>query len=206
MIKLLKIQFLCLVYCCTAICLKAQELDSALQLKVGTKLLYTYEIDNKLYRNTFIVEIKSITPTLSFHWSLSKPIIKSGNIEISKKALSKGSSFFASFSGGDLLLTNQTSMVLSRKLFRNLSKNEKKIKLSVNYGKPIIEPFFVVDSGSSAFKKTIINCNKKQILLKNYTLENNNKTKVVSVWDNASFPILLYLETDSKMFLEEIIL
>jgi len=186
---------------------QAQKPASNFKLQVGNKLIYT--VDQGLERYNFIMTIKTLAPTVTFDWKMTAPVNKNGTIIMNKNAMDSAITMFNYFNGGTTKLTKQTSAFLSRNLYKQLQDGSEKIKFSVTENEDEVEEFEKIEkpktppSGSIYFpysKKV----KGKKFLFDCFILENKDGSNGLRVWKNEQFPLIIYMQTNFKIYLSEI--
>jgi hypothetical protein len=97
----------------------------------GTGL--TYQVNTHEGDYQYIVSIKELYPGLSFRWDMTFPVRADGTVAISMEAMDIATTQRNSFSifGGDLELEDETSVWVSKKVYRALKAQN---PVSINSG------------------------------------------------------------------------
>lgn len=183
----------------------AQETTS-FSLTKGTKLTYNVEQGTKEYQ--FIMKITELGESVSFDWEMTAPVNKSGSITMTADAMKNASALFNYFSGGKKTLTEETSAFLSREVYEILELSGQ-VALSVNGKNGTGEMFDVLkgmdsEKNGSMYLKFTKPVNGKDVTFDTYILENANGSNVIRVWKNEEFPLIIFMETDFKIYLTNI--
>lgn len=180
----------------------AQELTS-FSLTKGTKLIYNVEQGTNEYQ--FIMNITELGKGVSFDWEMTAPVNKTGSVTITPDAMKSATALFNYFSGGTTTLAKETSAFVSRDAYTNIEKN-KKVTLSANGINGTPETFEVLGTNESEKNGSIYleytrPVNEKDFTFQNYILENADGNKAIRVWKNAEFPLIIFMETNFKIYL-----
>ncbi|MBY0480097.1 MAG: hypothetical protein K2Q21_01980 [Chitinophagaceae bacterium] len=175
-------------------------------LSKGTKLIYNVEQGTKNYQ--FIMTITELSKSVSFNWEMTSPVNRSGSISMTADAMKSAYALFNYFSGGPTILTEETSVFISSEGYHSLIEN-KSASLSVNGIKGSKELFKVLDEVTSSVNGSIYlpysaELKGKSIKFDDLILENADGNKVIRVWKNATFPLILFMKTNFKIYLANI--
>jgi len=91
---------------------------STLMLQPG--LILVYEVDFYDFTYDFLVHIKSFEEGIEFNYEMTNDENTSGTVKISKEAFESATAQKNFFSGGEMNLTDQTTVWLSKKVFMDL--------------------------------------------------------------------------------------
>jgi hypothetical protein len=97
----------------------------------GTGLAYSVNTEGADYQ--YIIVINGLYPELSFRWDMTFPIRTNGTVKISQEAMDTATTQRNKFSvfGSDLLLEDETSVWISRKVYQALKA---KMPVLINCG------------------------------------------------------------------------
>lgn len=138
--------FILLLLLSKCILLEAQEVDTKKQkenlpftLKKGVELVYDVKQQNKKYQ--FIVTFTEVSSQrVSFDWKMTEPINFTGKVTMNENALKNAEKLFNYFTNqSNEFLTDQTSVLIAEKPYRNMLKN-KKLELDFGNRKVVLEP------------------------------------------------------------------
>lgn len=90
-------------------------------IKKGTKIIYDVSYNGMQY--SLDITIQEVENKFSFEWNTSKPLNKNGNIIIQKNATQNATTLFNFFTEDKAELVDQTSILISNKMFQNWQKN-----------------------------------------------------------------------------------
>lgn len=180
----------------------AQELTS-FSLTKGTKLIYNVEQGTNEYQ--FIMKITELGKGVSFDWEMTAPVNKTGSVTMTPDAMKSATALFNYFSGGATTLAKETSAFVSRDVYTKIEKN-KKVTLSANGINGTPETFEVLgtnesEKNGSMYLEYTRPVNEKDFTFQNYILENADGNKAIRVWKNAEFPLIIFMETNFKIYL-----
>jgi hypothetical protein len=105
--------------------------QTAFYLQEGDRLFYDVIANEQVY--TFSVDIIKLDSTISFSWSMSPPINKSGYITISENALKNAKQYMNQFAGGTKDLDQESSVFMSDANFNELA-NTNTTKMDMGEG------------------------------------------------------------------------
>ncbi|MBK8951095.1 MAG: hypothetical protein IPM85_00815 [Chitinophagaceae bacterium] len=177
-----------------------------LTLTKGTKLTYEVEQGTKAYQ--FIMKITELGKTVSFDWEMTAPINKSGSVKMTAEAMKSATALFNYFNDGQTVLAEETSAFISRDAYKSIEDN-KSVTLSANGKNGAAELFEVLNSSTSEksgsfYIDYIKPVNGKDLTFETHILENADGKKAIRVWKNAEFPLIIFMETDFKIYLTSI--
>lgn len=180
----------------------AQEVTS-FSLTKGTKLIYNVEQGTNKYQ--FIMKITELGKGVSFDWEMTAPVNKTGSVTMTPDAMKSATALFNYFNGGTTTLAKETSAFVSRNAYTKIEKN-KKVTLSANGINGTPETFEVLGTNESEKNGSIYleytrPVNEKDFTFENYILENADGKNVIRVWKNAEFPLIIFMETNFKIYL-----
>lgn len=183
----------------------AQE-ATTFSLTKGTKLTYDVEQGTKEYQ--FIMTITELGKTVSFDWEMTAPVNKSGSVKMTAEAMKSATVLFNYFSGGKTVLSEETSAFISREAYKSIDEN-KSVTLSADGKKGTAELFEVLNSTTSEKNGSIYidfikPVNGKDFTFESHILENADGKKAIRVWKNAEFPLILFMETNFKIYLTSV--
>lgn len=92
-----------------------QQSSAPAWLKPGAKLIYAVEYNASEYQMT--VSIKEVSPAFKFSFSINDPHSTKGSVNISRDALDSCTKLMSTFAAGKTELMDQTTLLLSKKLF-----------------------------------------------------------------------------------------
>lgn len=175
-------------------------------LTKGTKLTYEVEQGTKAYQ--FIMKITELGKTVSFDWEMTAPVNKSGSIKMTAEAMKSATALFNYFNGGQTILTEETSAFISRDAYKSIEETSS-VTLSANGKNGTSELFEALKSNSSERNGSIYidyikPVNGKDFTFESHILENADGKKTIRVWKNAEFPLILFMETNFKIYLTNI--
>ena len=183
----------------------SQETTS-FSLTKGTKLTYNVEQGTKEYQ--FIMKITELDKKVSFDWEMTAPVNKSGSVTMAAEAMKNATALFNYFNGGKTTLTQETSAFISRDAYKSIEEN-KSVTLSAEGKNGTPELFEVLESNTSekngsTYISYIKPVNGKEFTSDSHILENADGKKAIRVWKNAEFPLILFMETNFKIYLMNI--
>lgn len=175
-------------------------------LTKGTKLTYEVEQGTKAYQ--FIMKITELGKTVSFDWEMTAPVNKSGSVKMTAEAMKSATALFNYFNGGQTILTEETSAFISRDAYKSIEETSS-VTLSANGKNGTGELFEALKSNSSEKNGSIYidyikPVNGKDFTFESHILENADGKKTIRVWKNAEFPLILFMETNFKIYLTNI--
>lgn len=175
-------------------------------LTKGTKLTYEVEQGTKAYQ--FIMKITELGKTVSFDWEMTAPVNKSGSVKMTAEAMKSATALFNYFNGGQTILTEETSAFISRDAYKSIEETSS-VTLSANGKNGTSELFEALKSNSSERNGSIYidyikPVNGKDFTFESHILENADGKKTIRVWKNAEFPLILFMETNFKIYLTNI--
>jgi hypothetical protein len=181
--------------------------ENGFTLSKGTKLIYNVEQGAKSYQ--FIMTITELSKSVSFNWEMTSPVNRSGSITMTADAMKSANALFNYFSGGPTTLTEETSVFISNEGYHSLIEN-KSANLSVNGIKGSKELFKVLDGvaspvNGSNYLPYSAELKGKSIKFDDLILENSDGNKVIRVWKNPTFPLILFMKTNFKIYLTSIV-
>ncbi len=180
----------------------AQE-KKAFSLTKGTTLTYEVEQGDKSYQ--FIMKITELGKSVSFNWQMAAPINKSGSVTMTADAMNNATALFNYFSGGQTTLDDQTSTFISRDAYKKIVSNGT-VMLASGGANDTPESFDVLqgnhsDKNGSYYLTMSRPVNDENYIFDDYILENSDGSKVIRVWKNAEFPLIIFMETNFKIYL-----
>lgn len=175
-------------------------------LTKGTKLTYEVEQGTKAYQ--FIMKITELGKTVSFDWEMTAPVNKSGSVKMTAEAMKSATALFNYFNGGQTILTEETSAFISRDAYTSIEETSS-VTLSANGKNGTGELFEALKSNSSEKSGSIYidyikPVNGKDFTFESHILENADGKKAIRVWKNAEFPLIIYMETNFKIYLTSV--
>lgn len=166
-------------------------------IKKGTKIIYDVNYNGVQYSLT--VAVTKMENGFSFDWSTNKPFNKKGSVNILKDATQNTNTIFNFFSVEKIDLVDQTSILISNKMYENWKDNssmeifldkDKNVKSIFGNGYNHTQNFEYNNSNSNEFEcRTVIDKNGYSITYVN----------------NAAFPIIVEMNLDWSIKLRKII-
>ncbi|MBK6936627.1 MAG: hypothetical protein IPH18_06875 [Chitinophagaceae bacterium] len=154
------------------------------------------------------MKITELGKTVSFDWEMTAPINKSGSVKMTAEAMKSATALFNYFNDGQTVLAEETSAFISRDAYKSIEDN-KSVTLSANGKNGAAELFEVLNSSTSEksgsfYIDYIKPVNGKDLTFETHILENADGKKAIRVWKNAEFPLIIFMETDFKIYLTSI--
>ena len=94
-----------------------------INVKVGDKFIYNVEAGDTKY--DFTIVVKSISPAFQFTYQMTNENETTGKVTMNAAAIANSNKMYNYFSGGDVVLKDMTSVLISRKSFNDLIKPRK---------------------------------------------------------------------------------
>lgn len=166
-------------------------------IKNGTKIIYDVSNDGAQYLLT--ITVTKIGNGFSFDWYTSKPLNKKGSVNILKNATENTNAIFNFFEVEKAELINQTSILISNKMFENW-KNNSSMEIFLDESKNIKSIF------GNGYNHT-----------QNFEYKNNNSNELdcrtvsdkdgysITYLNDATFPIIVEMHLDWSIKLSKII-
>ncbi len=175
------------------LCLGYLFSNAQIDPKVGDKFIYDVDAGGQQYN--FTIVIKSLLPNVSFAWQMTNEDFSYGKVTIPAAAMTNSSKMYNYFSGGDVVLNNMTSVMLSRATYAKIL-SEKKIdifdgskKISLDYnGKDNLDYIMNAEHVSD-----------------NALYLSNENSDQFAILDNPKFPIILSMKIGWSIRLSEYI-
>ncbi|NVO02598.1 MAG: hypothetical protein HXX09_07815 [Bacteroidetes bacterium] len=151
-------------------------------IKKDAKL--TYDVNTKKANYLFMVSITNTKPDLAFNFEMTDANKIKGNVNMSEEALKNAVKFNNYFRPGELLLTDMTTVWVSKKVYSYLKKGQ---EIMVDFGDGE-EGLKFKGNEKMSFK---INDSKKEY---NVLLSETESGKKMWVLDNAENPLILKMD------------
>lgn len=165
------------------------------QITVGTQLIY--EVNTATAKYQFIVTIKKLDDGITFDWKMTAPISKKGTVVMAEEAVENAAGLFNYFATDTAKLTDQTSVWISRTMWREMHNEDEMVLISLDNGEAT--GFFREDG--EAHKITY---KGKPLDMKVSNLKSLTDTQTITVWENEKFPIILKMDLGWTIELKEI--
>lgn len=178
---------------------KAQTPDgeNKVQIKEGTKLVYDVNAQGSQYQ--FIVTVKRLKEGVGFDWEMTAPVNKKGIVEMTPEALQSATALMNYFTGGDLKLTDQTTVWVSKAVWTDMHDEDEMTDIVLDSEET--ETFLRFDGD----KKYAAKYNGSTVNLTVSDLKSLLTDNVITVWENENFPIILSMNLGWTIKLKEII-
>ena len=179
----------------------------AYKMQVGDQLVYQVEAGNNEY--DFIVTPTKLSANgITFDYKMTEPANKSGVISMNSDALKSAMAMYNQFSGGNVNLTNQTSVFASKAMMNSAVAGSSDLLL--NGADAPSENFVTLEgmdspTNGSTYIKWIKNINGISYSLDGPILENADGSKAIRYTDGGGFPFITFMILDFKIYLKEII-
>ncbi len=165
------------------------------QITVGTQLIY--EVNTATAKYQFIVTVKKLDDGITFDWKMTAPINKKGTVVMAEEAVENAAGLFNYFATDTAKLTDQTSVWISRTMWREMHNEDEMVLISLDNGEAT--GFFREDG--EAHKITY---KGKPLDMKVSNLKSLTDTQTITVWENEKFPIILKMDLGWTIELKEI--
>lgn len=159
--------------------------------KPGDKFIYNVDAGGQQY--DFIFTIKSLSPNIVFEWNMTNEGKSHGKLTIPAAALVNSNKMYNYFSNGNVTLKNQTSVFLSKGIFKTLT-TKKTVDLYDGDKK-----LNFTNNGKDGFGYKVGGDDKYLNAIYMSTDDNNRMT----VTDNPKFPIILSMDLGWSIRLAE---
>ena len=165
-------------------------------VKPGSVLTYDVNISGKKYQ--FIATLKKVGDEIAFDWNMSAPENKKGSITISSGATAKADALFSSFKEGATTLEKETSLIISRKVFNDISTTSiANIKLNGASDTATVM--------SNTINEFNFNLNGNLVAIPGWELEGGSDIKyAVDVLESFKFPLIFKMDLGWTIQLAEI--
>lgn len=168
---------------------------TAAQITVGTQLVY--EVTTASAKYQFIVTVKKLDDGITFDWKMTAPINKKGTVVMAEEAVENATGLFNYFATDTARLNDQTSVWISRTMWREMHNEDEMVLISLDNGEAT--GFFREDG--EAHK---ISFKGKPLDMKVSNLKSLTDTQTITVWENEKFPIILKMDLGWTIELKEI--
>lgn len=112
--------FLALIFCLPTFAQDVNALeDFEKAIKPGTVLTYDVSLGGKKFQ--YIATLKKIGDEISFDWETTEAPAKKGSVNLKINSVANADAFALGFNAGAADLTKETALVLSRKMFNDIS-------------------------------------------------------------------------------------
>jgi len=173
--------------------------SSFFDLKKGDQLVYHVNAGGREY--DFIVTLNSYGKNgIDFNYTMTSPADKEGHVTISPKAMSSSKKYSNYFSGGELKLTNATTVWMCYDNFSDMPK--KKTTMTMDDGAP--ETFYRPDKDEV---NPVIKVKGKEMKIDAFIINNKSDgTGDKTLWINgiSSNPLILKMDLGWVIELKEI--
>lgn len=102
-------------------------------IKKDTKMTYDVKTKNSSYQ--FVAEITNLKPDIAFNFAMTDSKNTKGNVKISAEAFQTAVKFNNYFSSGELILTDMTSVWVSKTVYSSLKKAQ---DIMVDFGDGLV--------------------------------------------------------------------
>ena len=165
-------------------------------IKPGTVLTYDVEMSGKKYQ--FIATLKKVGDEIVFDWNTSAPENKKGSITISAGANAKADALFNLFKEGATNLDKEISVVISRKMFNDVSTTSA-TNIKINGAS---DTATVMSNTISEFN---FNLNGNLVAIPGWELQGGSDIKyTIDVIESTKFPIIYRIDLGWTMQLSEV--
>jgi hypothetical protein len=169
--------------------------------QTGDKLVYEVNAGGQVY--DFIITIqqpKSDVYRYSFDWEMTAPVNKSGHVNISKTAAIDGKKYMNYFMGGDLTLTDASTVWMTGENFGEMP--DKKTSMQLDNNEP--ETFYRKDEAET---EQTIKYKGREIKLDIFKVDNDKEGsdhRQLWVQGISSFPLIVRMDLGWTIRLKEI--
>jgi hypothetical protein len=170
-----------------------RTINSSVQIEVGTVL--TYEVKNGGDEYDFVVTLKKLGDTIVFDYDMPLKE-KKGTITILPNAAATATVYYNLFAGGDVVLKDKSSVVLSQKNFTELRGDEANSNMKMAPG---VENFERKNAATMYVKYKGGNT-----LLSYFEAQSTSSTNRLWVMDNAKMPLIVKMDIGWSIELTEI--
>ncbi|MCB9262276.1 MAG: hypothetical protein H6607_07875 [Flavobacteriales bacterium] len=172
--------------------------STSVSISENHQLVYNLNFGGSNYN--FIVEVLSKSPSLSFNYAMTNGNNTSGKVTIMPGALDSARVQNNYFSGGDLVLDQETTVWLSKRVFNELSSTGKTVmefsslfgSETVNFSKTGEENFEISVNGTKKKVSTIL------------ASDTDGKGYSYRILNNPSEPLILEMNLGWSIGLKEI--
>ncbi|WP_417431728.1 hypothetical protein [Halpernia sp.] len=179
----------------------------AYKIQVGDQLVYQVEAGNVEY-DFIVTPTKLSSSGITFEYKMTEPANKTGTISMNEEALNNATAMYNRFSGGNVNLTDQTSVFASKKMMNEAEKGC--ADFFINGINSPAEHFETLQTDTSpttnsTYIRWIKNINGNDYFLDGPIMENADGSKAIRFTDGDGFPFITFMELDFKIYIKEII-
>lgn len=179
----------------------------AYKMQVGDQLVYQVEAGNNEYDFT-VTPTKLSSSGITFDYIMSAPANKTGTVSMNSDALKNSMTMYNKFGGGNVNLSDQVSVFVSKAMMDAATKGSSDLLLNGPKGES--ENFVTLNgmdspTNGSTYIRWIKNINGTDFFLDGPILENADGSKAIRYTDGGGFPFITFMELDFKVYLKEII-
>jgi hypothetical protein len=173
------------------------SINNPVEIKKGMVLVYQFENNNQ--KNDFIVTVEDFKTTLTFSFKMTNQKRTSGKISLSKEALKNAIAQYNYFQSNDVALDNQTSIWVSKKVWKNIKK-KKKCFISTNSGELSLKELEFVNNQNYPLQMN----GNDSILNVMYCITKDSNAYKYWILDDPNNPLILKMELNFSIELIEI--
>ncbi|MFN8283686.1 MAG: hypothetical protein U0U67_10755 [Chitinophagales bacterium] len=160
---------------------------------------FIYDVNHNGLQYALTLKITKVNDGFSFDWQTDKPLNKKGSVSIHDSAMQNANAIFSSFNQDKVELTNQTSIVISDKMFESW-KGSSSMEIAPDATKSIKSIF------GNGYNHT-----------QNFEYKNNNSNELecrtvsdkdgysITYLNDANFPIIVEMNLDWSIKLRKIV-